>query len=556
VTSANQVPPLRSDESVVSTRDLADLARAGYEILQQPFTHVDFEVHHNTDRPGYLRDKVFVCSHRNPRETRANATPSADTTPSIIVQTLASGANGVGLVVGTSGRSEIIGPEQLKQLRGSAPKVLVDESGRRVFRGTALPNPTFLFESAQTYEGIVSVAPSPTSIKFYQAIAVRDLIHEISRLAAEVAQAPLLFMQAPAQLPPTSYTGQDVMSTELRATRRSSSLAVRFAVALPQPSASLRFRLTDILSQYCSEKKFGLWLADTRIGYRSGNWFQICQYPEDLPRRERRDRAESRDSRAVEIILPVTFVGPARVGSTHTLVSFISQFDNVGIVSCSVTTFNDLLFIHVDLVLKGMRRPDRARLNDDLSSVASWPADPSQALMSIYGRLNRENAEASDDIRAGVLKHCGDYQTMVGPVIGCTMPERRKRLAVWLSWQMVGTDDEVAIPLVELLGCFPDVGLVADEVDTNVRGGRVVNLEYFIVRDVGNSVFRARGKLSISEADILELFGSRIEDAAVRLCMTLEDAWKASLRRRGVRGVSELTVTWHEWWLGHWASPI
>src|SRR5215469_13031593 len=142
-------------EPVVSTRDLADLARSGYQILQQPFTHVDFEVHHNVDRPGYLRDRVFTSCDPDPGDS------AQDSPLSIIVQTLASGANGVGLVIGTNGRTNTNNAHRPSQLRGSAAEVVVDESGRRVFRGTALPNPTFLFESAQTYEGIVSVEPSP-----------------------------------------------------------------------------------------------------------------------------------------------------------------------------------------------------------------------------------------------------------------------------------------------------------------------------------------------------------------------------------------------------------
>lgn len=539
-------------EPVVSTRDLADLARSGYQILQQPFTHVDFEVHHNVDRPGYLRDKVFASCHLDQGDI-AKGSPL-----SIIVQTLASGANGVGLVIGTNGRTNMNSAHRSSQLRGSAAEVIVDESGRRVFRGIALPNPTFLFESAQTYEGIVSVEPSPTSIKFYQSTAVRDLIREISRIAGDVADAPLLFLQAPAQLPAQNYIGQSVLSSEMRAARRSSSLAVRFAIALQRPSAELRFRLTDILSSYCSEKRFGLWLADTRIGYRSGNWFQICPHPDDLPRRERRDRAESMDSRAVEIILPVTFVGPARKVSTHKIVSLLCQFSSIGIVSCSVTTFDDIVFIHLDLTVRGVRRSEMRLLNDKLSDLASWATNPAEALLRIHEILVPGSDESSDYVHTSeVTKHCGDYQTLAGPVLGCTMPERRKRLALWLSWQTVGTREDVAIPLVELLNCLPEVGFDMDGAGASTGKGRVANLEYLILRDIGNSVFRGRGKFSVSEPDLLALFGGgQVETAAVKLCISLENAWKASLRRCQIRGVSELTVTWHEWWLGHWASPI
>jgi hypothetical protein len=141
-------------------------------------------------------------------------------------------------------------------------------------------------------------------------------------------------------------------------------------------------------------------------------------------------------------------------------------------------------------------------------------------------------------------------------MLGCTVPDSRKRIAVWFSWQMEGVGEDLAIPVVELFRSFSDINLSpsvrAEEADT-----KTPNLEYLICRDVGNWVMRGRGKLAIPEEDILNLFGGpELEAAAARLCVSLEQAWKASLRRRGARGVSELTVAWREWWLGHWASLI
>lgn len=540
----------RLDGPVTSTRDLADLARAGYQILQQPFTHVDFEVHHTADRPGYLRDNVFISRDSVPSDRAEGGTGST------VIETLVSAANGAGLVIGTNAGAGVTGSRRTRQGGGSAADLLVDEPTRRVFRGTALPNPTFLFESALTYEGIISVEPAPRSVKFYQSIAVRDLIREISRIASDVAGAPLIFLQAPAQLPAQSFVGQDVRSCEITTVRRSSSLAVRFAIAVQHPSARLRFELTDILRRYCSERGFGFWLSDTRIGYRSGNWFQICIHADDLSRRDRRDLAAQVDSRPVEACLPVTFIGPARIEATHTIVSFLCQFSNVGIISSSITTLDDLAFIHLELSASGVRRSSLLYLNSQLTAPASWLERPSDALIRIHEVLVPGSNESTDFVRAGeVTRHAGDYQTLVGPFLSCTTPDRMKRIAVWFSWQMEGTSQDLATPLAELLRCLSDIGLEGNATDAGHAGSP--NLEYLICRDIGNLVLRGRGKLSIREADMLAIFGGNgLEAAAVKLCVSLENAWKASLRLRGVRGVSELTVVWHEWWLGHWASPI
>src|SRR5437764_15357644 len=67
-----------------SIRNVADLARAGFEIARQPVTKVDFEVHHVRARQGYLRELTST--------EPANAT---------FLETLYSSANGVGVAIGT-----------------------------------------------------------------------------------------------------------------------------------------------------------------------------------------------------------------------------------------------------------------------------------------------------------------------------------------------------------------------------------------------------------------------------------------------------------------------
>ncbi len=534
-----------------STRDLADLARAGYEILRKPDPRVDFVVHHTADRPGYLRDTVF-----GRRDPALDGQADPDERPPVI-ETMVSAANGVGLVLGTNTGASVPSPSGARRQDSFAATLIANEATRRVFSGSATPNPTFLFESALTYEGIVSVDPAPRSIKFYQSLAVRDLIEEISRMAANVAHAPLLFLQTPAQLPAQSFIG-DVRSARITAPRRSSALAVRFGVALHEPSSKLRFDLSDILRRYCSERGFGLWLADSRVGYRSGNWFQICQPTDDLSRRDRRELAASVDSRAVEACLPVTFIGPARIGSTYAIASFLRQFGDVGIISCANAALDDLAFIHLQLAFKGLRRSALHELNSRLAAQSTWSGDPASALTYAHEKLAGSGRGSSGHMLAGDLsKHAGDYQALVGPMLGCAMPDQQRRMTVWVSWQTEGAVDDLSTPLMELFTAFSKVGFGP----TASLGGSpetdIPNLEYLICRDVGNGVLRGRGKLSVPEADMLTLVGGNdVESAAAQLCVAIERAWKTSLAGREVRRASELTVAWREWWLGHWASPI
>jgi hypothetical protein len=535
-----------------STRDLADLARAGYEILRKPDPRVDFLVHHTVDRPGYLRDTVFGDSEPAPdgRVDLAKRLP--------IIETMVSAANGIGLVLGTTISATAPSSSGSRRQDSQAASLIADEAMRRVFTGSAIPNPTFLFESAVTYEGIVSVDPAPRSMKFYQSLAVRDLIEQISRIAVNVAHAPLLFLQSPAQLPAQSFIGDDVRSARITAPRRSSAMAVRFGIALHEPSAKLRFNLSDILRLYCSERGFGLWLADSRVGYRSGNWFQICPPADDLSRRDRRELAVAVDSQSVEACLPVTFIGPARTGSTYAILSFLSQFGDIGIISCANATLDDLAFIHLQLSFKGLKRSAMHELNSRLEGRSTWLGDPAGALAYVHERLVGPASGSSAHVLASELsKYAGDYQVLIGPLLGCTMPDQQRRMTVWVSWQTEGTVGNLSTPLRELFTAFSRVGFGPTTSFNRTPETDIPNLEYLICRDVGNGVLRGRGKLSVPEADMLALVGGNdVESAAARLCVAIERAWKTSLACREVRGASELTVAWREWWLGHWASPI
>jgi hypothetical protein len=534
-----------------SAHDLADMARSGYELLHKPLMQVQFEVHHTVDKPGYLRDNVVLGHELEPPAQESLRTKS------VFMEALVSAANGVGVVIGTSADRKLMDAQHRQLGVGTVAEIISDAPDRRIFKGTARPNPTFLFESAATYEGIVSVDPAPRKMRFGQSVAVRDLITEISRIAVEVAEAPLLFLQAPAHLPPHSFVGEDIRSRVIEVARHASSLAVRFSIALQQPSAQLRTRLTDTLRQYCVPRGFGLWLADSRIGYRTGNWFQICVHNAKGAARSGPDHAGAVDANTVDACIPVTLVGPARIGSTFETMSFLSQYNDVGIMSSAMTTLDDVALIHLQVCVRGARRSQQDELNARLTAYGSLPAKPQQALEQLHDILVPSQRGSAQYVRSEESsERTGDYQSLIGPILPCVVSDRRKRIAIWFSWQMEGVGRDLATPISHLFQAFRHVGLILGE-DDGASPGALPNVEYLICRDIGNSVLRAKGKLAISESDVLALFaGDGIEAAAVNLCMSLEDAWRASIVDNGVEGVNELAVAWREWWLRHWASPL
>jgi hypothetical protein len=232
--------------------------------------------------------------------------------------------------------------------------------------------------------------------------------------------------------------------------------------------------------------------------------------------------------------------------------SFVAQFSDVGVISCSAATLGGLAFLHVQLSFSGLSLSDLRRVNKQLdgTEVKSY-ISPLDGLIRIYASLKAGEGQVHGLVRAANLsKYMGDYQILAGPLFRCALPDRTRRIAVWFSWQMERPGQGIGAPLRELFECLHAFSPM--DIDLGVRGvtGRA-NLEYFICRDVDASI-RAQGRITIPETDVLAMFSaSKVELAAASLCTVLEDAWKSALLRHGVIGVSNPSVALREWWLGN-----
>jgi hypothetical protein len=265
-TSTENPTPIRQaadgQPELVSPRELADIARAGYLTVRQPLMQVAFEVHHAADRPGYLFNEVTSAGDSGNHGQRIP-----------VGETLTTSANGLGLVVVT--RPGLSTASHQHELLG-APRCDVASHGQSwIFRGNARPNPSFIDESAWRFEGLISIDPDGRQVLAWHSQAIRDVIHQIADLASS-EKAPVMSLQAPAQLPVAVSAQAMAAGREESAIGPAASLAVRFAIALHRPDSTTVLRLTDRLSGYCAGHGLGLWIADNRPGSRQGNWFQIC----------------------------------------------------------------------------------------------------------------------------------------------------------------------------------------------------------------------------------------------------------------------------------------
>ncbi|QWF80069.1 hypothetical protein [Amycolatopsis sp. CA-230715] len=519
------------------TRNVADLARAGFEIARQPLTKVDFEVHHIADRAGYLRQLARLGQERGEADA-------------VFLETLSSGANGGGVAIGTHTRNPVESVAALEQRDGqNRPARPEQDDGGWIFHQTAWPNPTFIYESARTFEGLIAIDLEPSELTKWHGKSVRNLMQAVSEAAANLAGAPLLTLQCPAQLPPSVKTRNHDLRTRKELPSVCSAPAIRFSIALNDSSAERRFLLSDRIRQLCDERGYGFWIADTRPAHRPGNWFEVCR-----PAKTRTIPPE--DSATVTTCLPVTCAGPARVGSTHAIVRFLRRYPGVGVVSCSGTSLADVAFVHLQLSIDdAVADVSAERVNKillKLSTENSAQARPREFLRDLFGRLGLR-ADRRDRGQPRQTDPASDYQTFVGPAFDYRRPSAFDWVGLWFSWQIARKADGLAGPIECLYRALERVVPSVALAGVPPRPlSEVASTEYLVCRATEQSVVRGKGKLAVPRP-VLAQFGSNGTEAPVsELCVALEEAWRSELAMSNITGLSELTVAWRESWLGHY----
>jgi hypothetical protein len=480
---------------------LADLARAGYRVLDEPSMQVVLQVHHRVDRPGGLAAAVEGSSFD---------------------ELLCVGGHGVGIVAGT--RTGEHGEH------GELARIALEPGVEAVFHGTDVPNLAFRQEFPDRLEGIIVIEDEPKKTLLRHGLAVLDTLTHLAATAVEAGDVPLLSVQCPAQLPPTN-TYQDDGDTGGRAgdAARSSSLAVRFAMALPGPGAAARLPVAERIAGYCTEHGLGLWLRDTRPGFRAGNWFSVLRHNRPEARRRYRRAADRTRStgNAAEGCIPVTLVGPARPGSTLAVLRFLGQFPELGVVGATMLPLGGLAFLSLQLTVTGA---SKARLHA-INAAPPVGTDPERALVDLLPHLVREG-EPVPAVTDHLGERAGDYRIAVGPALPVVADNVIRRVPLWVAWRLPDGPDvrEVVLALQEAMGAL--------------RLAEPPVVEYLVARS-GSGRVRGRGKLAAAKNEVERSYPGGT------LCSELAEAWTGALERRTGRVVrpGELSASEHESWL-------
>jgi hypothetical protein len=525
---------------------LADLAGRNLIVASQPLVEVGLEIRHIRDRPGYLREVLGTAAP-------AGSDAANEYTLS---ETFSTAAFGVGLVIGTNRRPAARSLNR-SVLRTSEPDISVAAAGagQRLFRGGAFPNPAFLYEGRAVLEGMVILDQSTHRPTIRQGKMLKQILYLVADMAYRKLQCPIIAIQSPAHVPSRAYSemhttgGEDEWS-------HSTALAVRFSLACGELGAQDRAAALQDLLEYCEDHGLGLSLLDPRPSHRSGNWFSLAQHRTPV-----RSRLPDQDIAAA---YPLTFVGPARVGSTAAIASILSQIEDLPLLSCSIASLSDLAFISLQLGLDKQRYQGIVGDQDARVRLRDLPQRQAAAAVEEVLKTLGFARSAPHSMQAAMLARTGDYAACHGPLLklGATSTSTHTR-PIWFSVEGASGPNVLRRAVQTLYSSLRTVLARAEE----IRGARlpngipvtVPNLEYLIARETHAGTLRARGKLAIPDPVLETLLPSQPNDLrAGSVCRAIEDVWENALASTRHAPLS-VSVAWRENWLGHWlaasASP-
>lgn len=523
---------------------LADLAQANLIAIGERRPDVGFDVRHIEDLPGYLHDLLSGDSQ---------SLFADDGEEPGLLQTLSSASYGVGIVLGTrAGKNPV--DEEHRISRGLEPQIEVAQSasGRREFIGTALPNPTFLYEGRAGLEGLVVIDSRPSIPTDRHCIRTREVVRIVSDVAYRKLRAAILSIQAPVQVPLRTYSESHTSHTEDRWTR-SYGTAVRFTIAAGSLTAAERNSALAELLSYCDDNGFGLALLDPRPSHRSGNWFWLSESTNE----QDASGAHPGTGQQIYSAYTLTAVGPARVGSTAAIMACLSEIADLCLLSCSITALSDLAFISLSVGLTYQQHLETTRNRDRWLALRSVPnVTVDSSLTEILKNIGFRRTMSVQSL-ALLRKLAGDYAICHGPLVRLNFNSSHTSRPIWFSVEARNAETGLKTSVASL---YKAMAVLLDpavkDLGERLGDGRrvaVPNVDYLIARATSVGGLRVRGKISIPDVVLDALMPhTSYEQRATYLAQTLEDDWAEGLAASGQN--YNVSVAWRENWLGHWSA--
>lgn len=469
--------------------------------------------------------------------------PATDVTPPtakerVATETLAFHLAGMGFQLHTWAATPSRQLDSVANSRISVSPHESDDGGtyRQLFSGSVVINPDFLYDAAHSTELLLTLDYAPWRPDYADsmmiALAYRGMLGATTPKEDGIG-VPVLFLQspvAPFRDPPRSF--REDGSGE--APRVPNGMALRMLVGFDVASRHKRIELVCEIATFAAEHGFGLQVADRRFGRVRGEWWSVL--PPDRQRYAERKRALFGWAPAgvPEAAQLITFVGPARVGSSAAIAADLLA-RNVGILAVSEASMQEIAFINLAVPI-APARIGKAASDGTCHSIA----DGIGRTASECGLTRRKGVRVRSTIGDSAA---ADYQVLAtGPVRPrIESSVRETDHPVWLSW---------GIPLEPDPALRPDVAELVlaqlRDADDKVVGGQI---DYYRVRVAPGGRVTGRAKITVSLVEGVSR--GDVPSMLSELCPWAQREVAARLVREDVPlSTIRLRLAWRERWLG------
>jgi hypothetical protein len=425
---------------------------------------------------------------------------------------------------------------------GKRPEPLEGDAGWR-YRGSAVLNPGFLIDRSRSLEVLLSLGSAPWAPSHRDTLMLTRALRVLSGVATDTG-LPILSLTSPAA-PTSEAVGTTRGDGSGEKVRSPFAPCVRLAIGLDADRPTSRLAFEMAATDFAAENGLSLRLSDRRAGRLRGEWFAITPFQ---PARYKARRDElfgwAPDDVPVEAV-PVTALGPARVGSTQTLCRWLER-SNVGCLGASVTVLQDIAFINLLLPVAPARAGEKPGAATSTLAVDGLGRIASRCGLTTEQRTHREgNAQKAIDIRP-----VADYLLLAGSAVPCTFERRQKsglptRFPIWVAWDMppagVGAAD-VLRSVTDALAAYASVEVSFARSRRGERGRLLGRAKLSVVPS--GTAQRVRPD---ALTGLLGAMAARAQDTAARRL-----AVQLGIQAADVR----LQVAWRERWLAHLGTGI